>query len=986
MSSSKNKKFYNAAAFPLLIAGIILLAINLFWPNWPTAVFGFCALIISFSLTHRTAKLNSRALNQELQHQIDLFEKEKRMRQDAETAESEQRHLAEALRKIGIALSATQDFDDLLERLLDQIQSVLPYDTANIMLVNGNKIDIVCTRGYQEHAPYNQQFRFDEIPSLQQMALTHQPLIIPKTQNHPLWVKPETSPHVRSWAGAPIIVHGELVAFLALNDSQPDIYKESDTARLEAFASQAAIAIQNTRLYEQIQQRFEEQATINKISQAATSTLKLPKTLEIIADQTTRLLGAEATSVVLRDNKAGDLWFAAASGDAAEFVLGKRLEAGQGIVGWVIENGATLVVDDVEKDNRHFPDFDEKSGFKAESIMCVPLTTKGKTIGAIEVINKGAGRFDDEDLRLLSLLAAPAASAIENAQLYEQSQLEIENRSRIEKALEAERALLTRRVQERTADLSSANAELARAARLKDEFLASISHELRTPLNAVLGISEALQDKVYGELNDKQISSLRSIEESGRHLLSLINDILDLSKVEAGKLDLEIRPCSLESICQSSLRLIRQNAYSKKLKVRANFDETVQTVHVDERRVKQILVNLLSNAVKFTPENGEIGLDIEGDLEKRQVHITVWDTGIGIAKEDMTRLFRPFVQLDSRLSREYAGTGLGLSLVYRMVELHGGSVSVESQTGKGSQFTVSFPWQGEGQDADPIEKAEMIAADAPRLLTFKRALIIEDSPTTTAQLIRFFSEMGIETNTAGQGYGAVEKAIVDQPDIIILDIFLPDISGWEVLRQLKAEPPTQNIPVLVASVVDELQIALELGAAAILEKPIGRHQLQNALRKMLVAKIEDQQNNVMADIQKLANFSSKSILLVEDNETNIQTIADYLLAKEYQVFITRSGDEVLQLAQQLKPGVILMDIQLPKRNGLDIIREFRQTEILKEIPIIAVTALAMPGDEAACLQAGANAYISKPILLKELVHLIDWYLANGVEAVKGVVE
>ena len=261
---------------------------------------------------------------------------------------------------------------------------------------------------------------------------------------------------------------------------------------------------------------------------------------------------------------------------------------------------------------------------------------------------------------------------------------------------------LERRVDERTAALNAANAELnlanaalARAARLKDEFLASMSHELRTPLTGILGLSEALQLGVYGPLTEKQNRSLQAIYESGQHLLDLITDILDLAKLEAGKVELQLAPVGVDEVCQASLQFVGQLAQKKKLRLTLTVDQQVDTVWADARRLKQMLVNLLSNAVKFTPEGGALGLEVAGDAARQLVYFTVWDTGIGIAPENMSQLFKPFVQLDSRLAREYPGTGLGLSLVLDMAELHGGSVAVESEgvPNKGSRFTITLPWK-----------------------------------------------------------------------------------------------------------------------------------------------------------------------------------------------------------------------------------------------------------------------------------------------------
>ncbi|MCB0209423.1 MAG: PAS domain S-box protein [Anaerolineae bacterium] len=284
---------------------------------------------------------------------------------------------------------------------------------------------------------------------------------------------------------------------------------------------------------------------------------------------------------------------------------------------------------------------------------------------------------------------------IENARLYEQAQQEIMKHKHVASELEKKLAILKNLVVERTEELNIANVEVARADRLKDEFLANISHELRTPLNAILGISEGMLEEIGGPLSDSQRRFLTSIKESGQNLLSSINDILDMSRIEAGKMYLDIGPVSIVSVGQASLRLIKQSAHKKQIKIFSHFDNNINTVQADNRRLKQILVNMLSNAIKFTPEYGKIGLNIIGDPQEQIIHFMVWDTGIGISPEQIPELFKPFVQLDSRLSRQYSGTGLGLVLIQRIAEMHGGSVSVESQVGQGSRFTVSLPWHNE---------------------------------------------------------------------------------------------------------------------------------------------------------------------------------------------------------------------------------------------------------------------------------------------------
>lgn len=427
---------------------------------------------------------------------------------------------------------------------------------------------------------------------------------------------------------------------------------------------------------------------------------------------------------------------------------------------------------------------------------------------------------------------------------------EIEERKRAEAAVQKARDNLEIRVQERTAELSRVNAELARAAKLKDEFLANMSHELRTPLNVILGMAEALQEEVYGPLNDRQMKSLRTIEESGRHLLTLINDVLDLSKIGAGKFSLEITPVYVESVCQAALRMIKQIAQKKRLKVVSQFDQAVTTLHADERRLKQVLVNLLDNAVKFTPEGGQVGLEVSGDENLRIVHITVWDMGIGIAQDDMERLFQPFVQLDASLSRRYEGTGLGLSLVFRMVEMHGGSISVESEVGKGSRFTVSLPWK-ESTPAEFFLKhaTQQISQSSPLPQTASEeseripvsgqsptVLIAEDNEATIHTLSEYFSRKGYRITVARNGWEAFSQTKEMQPDIIIMDIQMPEMNGLEAIRHIRSDKQNLSTPIIALTALamtGDREKCLTAGANEYMSKPVSLKNLAEVVSTLL---------------------------------------------------------------------------------------------------------------------------------------------------------
>ena len=498
--------------------------------------------------------------------------------------------------------------------------------------------------------------------------------------------------------------------------------------------------------------------------------------------------------------------------------------------------------------------------FNVRACMVMPLPCGRELWGLLCVHQCQSDRhWQQSDIDFTQQLANQIAIAIQQANLYEQLQEELNERQQAQQ-------LLT----ERNQQLAISNEELARATRLKDEFLANMSHELRTPLNAILGMTEGLQDGIFGEVGKQQLKALQTIKQSGSYLLELIDDILDLAKIESGQIELEISPTAVAPLCRSSLAFIKQQALKKRIQVEIDLLPNLPDLLVDERRIRQVLINLLANAVKFTPEEGCITLKVSrqwvspqhlagvtwmqsfrtakvrpsknsshrGGEGMKYLRIAVIDTGIGIAPEHMDKLFQPFVQIDSTLNRQYTGTGLGLALVKRIIELHGGEVGLSSEVGTGSCFTIGLP------------------------CTATSTVSPEPTPS-----------------------------------------------------------PAQSI-----------QVDTSEGS------------------------------------------SSPLILLAEDNEANIITVSSYLRAKGYRILVAKNGLEAVALTRDEGPNLILMDIQMPQMDGLAAIQQIRR-DLASATPIIALTALAMPGDRDRCLEVGANRYLSKPVKLQQLVATIQQLLA-----------
>jgi signal transduction histidine kinase len=473
----------------------------------------------------------------------------------------------------------------------------------------------------------------------------------------------------RSILGVPLMREDRAIGGITVCRQPPGQFSESQVALLKTFAEQAVIAVENVRLFTELEARtaqltrsVSELRALGEVGQAVSSTLDLETVLATIVSRATALTGMDGGAIYEYDEARGEFYLHTADRLPDEVVTALRagpIPKGEGALGRMAMTGDPTQIQDIMTDASYQSRLREvvlRLGFR--SLMAVPLMRDDHLLGGLVVYRKTPGEFDAAVIDLLGTFATQSALAIQNAQLFRQ----IAEKSR----------------------------ELETASKHKSEFLANMSHELRTPLNAILGFSEVLSERMFGEINEKQAEYLNDILESGRHLLSLINDILDLSKIEAGRMELEATDFDLPSAIENTLSLIRERAHRRAITLARNIDQRLAMIRGDERKVKQVLLNLLSNALKFTPEGGQIG--VRAEFRDGAAEISVTDTGVGIAPEDQEAVFEEFRQVGTA-SKKVEGTGLGLAISRKFIELHGGKIWVKSQVGLGSTFAFTLPLQ-----------------------------------------------------------------------------------------------------------------------------------------------------------------------------------------------------------------------------------------------------------------------------------------------------
>jgi signal transduction histidine kinase/CheY-like chemotaxis protein len=719
----------------------------------------------------------------------------------------------------------------------------------------------------------------------------------------------------RSILGAPMIVQDEVVGVLSVWRTSVAPFDQRVTDLLTAFAAQGALAVRNVELFHTLEarsselgRRVEQLEALSEVGDVVNSTLDADEVLTTIVTFAVELSGTDGGSLMEYNEESMLFSVRTAFGTTSQVLdslRGSRIHLHETLVGRACLAREPLQVHDlalVERD----PHLSVLYAAGWRSLVAVPMLRGGRVVGALVVRRLTPGSFTKETCEILEAFASQSAIALTNARLYQ--------------------------------ELERQSVELAEASRHKSEFLASMSHELRTPLNAVIGFSEVLLEGMFGDLNDRQRDYLQDILSSGRHLLALLNDVLDLSKVEAGQMELEFSTFSGEDALAYGLSLVRERALAHGISLALEVPPGLGSIWADELRFKQVLLNLLSNAVKFTPDGGRV--DLRAKLANGELEVTVSDTGVGIHPEDQARIFNSFQQ-GGRAAGRVEGTGLGLTLTKRIVELHGGRMWLRSRPGHGSTFGFAIPQDGQPEmaAAPVVHEVEPLDDSTPRVV------VIEDDASSSALLSLHLEAAGLQPVAVATGEEGLEAVRVHRPVAVVLDIRLPGIDGWDVLAILKGSSDTSSIPVIVVSMIHDRGKGFALGASDYLVKPVGRVDLLTAIGRVVPLPSQASQRPVA--------------VFLDDDMTSLQLVRLTLEAAGWSVHTFTQAAEAFAAIKAVQPSVVLVDLLMPLVDGFAVIDTLRADPDTATLPIVVLTAKTLTVEERNLLEGRIEFVTSK---------------------------
>jgi PAS domain S-box-containing protein len=638
---------------------------------------------------------------------------------------------------------------------------------------------------------------------------------------------------------------------------------------------------------EAVQRQNEYLAASAEIGRLITSTLDLNTLFSRTVNLVCERFGFYHAAIFTVEETGFNAVLREATGEAGEAMKAQKhsLPVGSSsIVGEVTQIGKYVVVNDAENSPIH-----KKNPLLPETRAeaAIPLRIGSRIIGALDIQATQVGAFHEDDIAVLQALADQVAVAIDNARSYELSQ--------------------------------QAVMEMREIDRLKSQFLANMSHELRTPLNSIIGFSRVILKGIDGPVTELQQQDLTAIYNSGQHLLGLINDILDLSKIEAGKMELAFDEVNMSDVTNSVLSTMTGLIKDKPITLRRVIQPDLPSVRADAIRIRQVMINLLSNAAKFTDE-GEIVVSLEvkpGMADRPELVVSVTDTGPGIAPQDQGKLFQPFSQVDDSPTRKTGGTGLGLSICQHLIQMHGGRIGVNSTMGKGSTFYFTLPLYRREKDLEGLQT------------NGKVILAIDDDPQVISLYERYLQPQGYQVIALTDPSRAVERVRHLKPFAITLDIMMPGIDGWQVLGNLKSDPETHDVPVIICSIIEDQEKGFSLGAADYLVKPILEEDLVNSLDRLN------------------ADGSIREVLIIDDDPNDLRLIGKMLNDDgRYKPILAQGGVKGWEvISSKTPPHAVILDLFMPDMDGFRILENLRADENLRDIPVIVISGVDLTPEQ-----------------------------------------
>jgi signal transduction histidine kinase/DNA-binding response OmpR family regulator len=680
----------------------------------------------------------------------------------------------------------------------------------------------------------------------------------------------------------PLWSAGRFIGLIIVASDEPTEFQPDEIRLLKAAASGISIAMERQRLLREAQHRAFELQIAAEIARDTTSTLSLEHLLNRIVNQIRDRFNFYHVAIFLLDASRTYAHIQEATGNAgAEWKRNKlRIEVGSDtVVGMTTKTGETSIINDVTGNKRFTPDPLLPNTL---SEICLPLKIGDRVTGALDIQSDSMNAFTQSEIAVLQILSDQITTSIENAKAYEVSQKAVE--------------------------------ELKEVDRIKTQFLANMSHELRTPLNSVIGFSRVILKGIDGPINDTQTQDLTAIYNSGQHLLSLINNILDLSKIEAGKMELQFNKVNMVDLINSALSTSTGLIKDKPIKLEQKVPADLPPVVADQTRIRQVLINFISNAIKFT-DSGQILVEaglVKSPEGKTEVQVTVSDTGTGIDEKDRVKLFQPFSQVDASPTRKAGGTGLGLSISRSIIEMHHGRIGLlESEPGKGSKFFFTLPVE---EEAAPFPEIKPLVGSGGTILA------IDDNPDILNLYERYLKPLGYNVYCLTNPDEAVEVATKIRPFAITVDIMMPQRDGWMVMKDLKEDPNTQNIPIIICSIVEEKEKGLKLGAADYLVKPFIPEDLIQSINRLG------------------KNTGMRKVLVIDDDVEELRLVEKMLTGNENLTLLTATnGQEGLDEILAQTPDVIVLDLFMPGIDGFTLFEMLQSDAKLKDIPVIFLT-------------------------------------------------